>query len=207
MVDHCLIIVAFFVEVDEVGHGPLSLCWTVLHVVSQLATFKAGIVGGARCHLGDVASCCSPLLSPTVRSPGMAEIHWDRLVVEHWRGIGRVDQRCPVSNGVAVSSGVGWHPPPHRLLGVLEEGWGRWPSLWPCVPPVSSVWSPGVTLGSKHALNDLTGPGCVDCLLFHLLVSCRKGGFHYFSGNRAGETLKEEVSTFIVACSVVHKME
>src|SRR5260370_38789776 len=129
LVDHCLIVIAFFIKVDEVGRGPLSLHWTVSRIVSQLAAFEAGIVSSARCCLGDAASCCSSLLSPSVRSSGMAEIHWDRLVVERWGGVRGVDWRCPVSDGGAVSSRVGWHPPPHCFLGALGESWGGGCSL------------------------------------------------------------------------------
>ena len=106
-----------------------------------------------------------------------------------------------------VSGGVGWHPPPHSLLGALEEGWGWLPSLWLCILPISPVWSPRVALGPEHALNDLAGPGHVDHLLLHLLVSCWEGGLHYFGGDGVGETSKEEVGTFIVPCGVVHEME
>src|SRR5713226_7596396 len=106
LVDHHLIIIAFFIEVDEVGCGPSLLCWTVLHIMSQLATFKAGIIVSVRCCLGDVASCCPPLLSPVVRSSRTAEIHWNRLVIERRRGVRGVDWGCPVSDGVLVSSRV-----------------------------------------------------------------------------------------------------
>ncbi len=44
LVDYHLIVIAFFVKVDEVGCSPLSLHWTVSCVVSQLAAFEAGVV-------------------------------------------------------------------------------------------------------------------------------------------------------------------
>ncbi len=90
---------------------------------------------------------------------------------------------------------------------MLEEGWGQWPSLQSCVLPISPVWSPRVTLGPEHALNDLAGPGHIDCLLFHVFISRWEGGLHYFGGDGVGETSKEEVGAFIVPCGVVHKME
>ncbi len=207
LVDHHFIVVAFFVEIDEVGRGPMSLCGTVSHIVSHLATFKAGVVSSVRGCLGDATSCHSSLLSPAIWGSRMAEVHWDRLVIEHWWGIGRVYWGCPVSDQIMVSSGVGWRPTPHSLLGALKEGWGQLSSLQSCVPPISSVWSSGVALGSKHILNDLAGPGHIDCLLLHLFIACWKGGFHDFSGNGLGEASKEEVGTLVVSCGVVCKVK
>ena len=129
----------------------------------------------------------------------MAEVHWDGLIIKCWRGVGRVNWRHPVSDRVTVSGGVGWRPTPHSLLEALKESWGRLSSLRSCIPPVSSIWSSKIALGSEHVLDDLAGPGHVNGFLFHFLVACWKGGFHDFSSDGSGEALKEKVGALIVS--------
>ncbi len=76
-----------------------------------------------------------------------------------------------------------------------------------CVSPVPCVRPSRVALITKHALDDLTRFCGVNSFLFHLLVACWERGFHYFSGDRSGESSKEEVSAFIVSCGVFGKAE
>ncbi len=207
LVDHCFFVVVFFVEVDEVHCGSSLFRGAISRIVSYLATFEAGVVGHAGRRLGYTALCRSPLLSPLIRGPKVAEVHWNGLVIEHSGGVGRVDWRHPVSDRIAISTGVGWCPPSHGLLGMLKEGWGWLSSLGPRVSPISSICSPEVALIPKHILYDLAGFGRVDCLLLHFFVSGREGGLHYFGGDGSGEALEEEVGTFVVSCGVTCEPE
>ena len=70
------------------------------------------------------------------------------------------------------------------------------------VMPISGIGAPRVVLVAEHVLNDLARLGCVDCLVFHLFVSGRERGFHYFGCNRTGESSKEQVCTFVASCSI-----
>jgi len=60
---------------------------------------------------------------------------------------------------------------------------------------------------AEHTLDDLARPGGVDGFLFHFFVASGERGFHYFCGDRSGETVKEEVSTLVVPQGIFHEAE
>src|SRR5258708_267433 len=182
-VDCCFIVEGSLVEVDEVRGGSSSPGRTIPGIVPHLSALKAGIVVCAGCHLSDAVSCRSPLLPPLVWGSGAAKVHRNGSVVKSRGSSRRVYRRGPVSDRVSVCGGVWWGPSPHSLLGVLEEWLGRLSPLLGCVSPISCVRSPRITLVAKHALDDLAGPGSVNCFLFHLFISGQKRSLHYFGGN------------------------
>ena len=127
------------VKVDKVSVGPLSSGGTVSSVMSHLSALEAGVIGGSGSCLSDAVSRVSSLSSPLVWGPSVAEVHWYGSVVKGRGCRRRVYRRCPVSNGVPVGGGVRQSPPPHILLGALEELLRLLPSLLGCVSPVPGV--------------------------------------------------------------------